>query len=60
MSDIMGSVMCPTKDSNWITKLLFSYVALIPLLGSLPSVLIYLRQIPTPNLVYNDRAVGKE
>jgi len=35
MSDIMGSVMCPTKDSNWIMKLLFSYVALIPLLGSL-------------------------
>ncbi len=35
MSDIMESVMCPTKDPSWITKLLYSYVALIPLLGSL-------------------------
>lgn len=33
MSDIMETVMCPTKDPNWIIKLLFSYVALIPLVG---------------------------
>ncbi len=35
MSDIMGSVMCPTKDSNGLRNYSFSYVCLIPLPGSL-------------------------
>jgi hypothetical protein len=35
MAGIMENVTCPMKDQNWIMKLLFSYVALIPFGGFL-------------------------